>query len=367
MSVSVPFYDLAAAHREMRADLQAAFDATVDAGMFILGAGTAAFEESFAAYCDARHCVGVGNGLDALHLALRALGVGPGDEVIVPVNTFIATWLAVTYTGATPVGVDSDPATWLMDPRLVEAAVTPRTRAIIPVHLYGNPTDLDAVHAVAARHGIPVIEDAAQAQGARHRGRRIGALSPLTCWSFYPGKNLGALGDAGAVTTDDDALADTLRRLRNYGSAQKYVHDALGYNTRLDDLQARLLSAKLPRLDGWNERRRAVADAYRAGLAGSGVELLPVMPWAEPVWHLFPVLSPRRDALIDHLRDAGITALIHYPIPPHRQKAYAALDLPEGRFPVAERIHRDVLSLPMGPHQTPEQTQAVIDAVRRFS
>lgn len=364
--VTVPFYDLAAAHREIAPEIRAVLAEGLEAGMFILGDGVKAFEAAYAAYCRADHCVGTGNGLDALHLALKALGIGPGDEVIVPVNTFIATWLAVSYTGAVPVGVDADPATWQMDRQALTAAVTPRTRAIVPVHLYGHPADLDTVGEVAARYGLAVVEDAAQAQGARHRGRRLGALSPLTCWSFYPGKNLGALGDAGGVTTDDAALADRLRRLGNYGSARKYEHETVGFNSRLDDLQARVLTVKLRHLDHWNGRRAAVAAAYREGLAGAALEMLPVMPWAEPVWHLFPILVPDRDGLIAHLRNHGIVAQIHYPIPPHRQGAYSALNIPEGRFPVAERLHRQEVSLPIGPHQTAEQTQAVIAAVRSF-
>lgn len=365
--ITVPFYDLAAAHREIAAEIDAALAEGLAAGMFILGEGCAAFESDFAAHVQARHCVGVGNGLDALHLALKALDIGPGDEVIVPVNTFIATWLAVGHAGAAPVGVDADPATWGLDAAALEAAVTPRTRAIIPVHLYGRPEDLAPIHAVAERHGLAVIEDAAQAHGARAHGRRIGATSALTCWSFYPGKNLGALGDGGAVTTDDPALADRIRRLGNYGSARKYEHDMPGHNSRLDDIQARILSVKLRHLDRWNAARRAIADTYRRELADLELETLPVPDWAEPVWHLFPVLSPERDRLMAHLREREITALIHYPIPPHRQGAYADLGLPEGRFPVAERIHRQELSLPIGPHQTPEQTAAVIEALRAFA
>lgn len=363
-AVAVPFYDLAAAHREIAPEIDAAIAECLAAGMFILGDGVAAFERAFADYCEAKHCVGVGNGLDALRLALETLGIGRGDEVIVPVNTFIATWLAVRQVGAVPVGVDADPATWGMDGGQLAAAVTARTRAIIPVHLYGAPADLTAVHAVAARHGLAVIEDAAQAHGARIGGRRIGGASTFTCWSFYPGKNLGALGDGGAVTTNDDALADRLRRLGNYGSAVKYVHDLPGCNSRLDELQARVLSVKLRHLDRWNAARRAVAEAYRHGLAGSGVETLPVLAGTQAVWHLFPALFADRDRAADGLRAQGIVTLTHYPIPPHRQGAFADLNIPEGRFPVAERIHRQELSLPIGPHQTPEQTAAVIAAVR---
>jgi dTDP-4-amino-4,6-dideoxygalactose transaminase len=257
--VRVPFLDLKAAHAELRAELDAAYARVMDSGWFVLGDELAAFEAEFAAYCGARHCVGVGNGLDALHLILRAMQIGPGDEVIVPANTYIATWLAVSYAGAAPVPVEPDPRTFNLDPARVEAAVTPRTKAVMPVHLYGQPADVDAVREVAARHGLRVIEDAAQAQGARYRGRAAGSLADAAGFSFYPGKNLGAAGDAGAVTTDDDALAAELRRLRNYGSPAKYQHDVKGFNSRLDELQAAVLRVKLRRLDEWNARRAAVA------------------------------------------------------------------------------------------------------------
>ena len=267
---TVPFLDLRAAHAEVRDALDAAYRRVVGSGAYVLGAEVEAFEREFAAYCGVGHCVGVGNGLDALHLVLRAYGVGPGDEVVVPSNTFVATWLAATHAGATPVPVEPDPATYNLDPARLEAAITPRTRAIVAVHLYGQPADMDPVREVARRHGLPVVEDAAQAHGARYRGRRAGALGDAAAFSFYPGKNLGGLGDGGAVTTDDAALADRVRVLRNYGSREKYHNEVVGVNSRLDPLQAAFLRAKLPHLDAWNARRAAVAARYLDGLGGVG-------------------------------------------------------------------------------------------------
>ena len=361
--MTVPFLDLGAPWRELRDELDAAWRRVMDSGWYILGGEVAAFEEEFAAYCGVRHCIGVGNGLDALHLILRGYGIGPGDEVIVPSNTYIATWLAVTYAGALPVPVEPDEATCNLDPALIEAAVTPRTRAIIPVHLYGQPADMAAITGVARRHGLKVIEDAAQAHGARYRGRRCGSLGDAAGFSFYPGKNLGAIGDGGAVTTDDDSLAERVRMLRNYGSAKKYVNEVAGFNSRLDELQAALLRVKLARLDQWNDRRRAVAALYLESLRGAGVTLPLVPPWAEPVWHLFVVRSPDRDALTARLDREGISWLIHYPIPPHRQDAYRELGYREGRFPRAERLAAEVVSLPMGPHLERDDVARVVAAV----
>jgi dTDP-4-amino-4,6-dideoxygalactose transaminase len=300
-------------------------------------------------------------------LALRAMGIGPGDEVIVPANTFIATWLAVTYAGATPVAVEPDPLTYNLDAARLEAAVTPRTKAIMPVHLYGQPTDMDPIRVVALKHGLRVIEDAAQAHGATYRGHRAGSLGDCGCFSFYPGKNLGCFGDGGAVTTDDADLADRLRLLRNYGSRQKYHHDAAGVNSRLDELQAAFLRVKLRHLDEWNRRRSVLATAYREGLAGvPGVTLPAVAAGADPVWHLYVVRHPRRDELQRHLAAAGIGAQVHYPVPAHRTRAYAAGGWRGGSLPVAERLAAEVLSLPIGPHLTAEQVDAVCQAVRQF-
>jgi dTDP-4-amino-4,6-dideoxygalactose transaminase len=338
--MKVPFLDLAAPYAELREDIDAATARAVASGWYILGPEVARFETDFAAFCGAAEAVGVGNGLDALILALRAAEIGAGDEVIVPSNTFVATWLAVTEVGARPVPVEPDPATCNIDPDRIEAAITPRTRAILPVHLYGQPADLDPILEIATRHGVRVIEDAAQAHGARYRGRRIGAHGDMTCWSFYPGKNLGAMGDAGGITTDDPALAERLRMLRNYGSREKYVNEVAGLNSRLDPIQAAILGVKLARLDAWTERRRAIAARYLEGLADTGLILPHVPDFADPVWHLFVVRHPARDAVQAGLAAAGIDTLIHYPIPPHAQQAYRALGLTDADLPLAASLAR---------------------------
>jgi len=360
----IPFLDLAAAYAELQDELDAAAARVMASGQFIIGPEVTAFEDEFAAYCGARHAIGVGNGLDALRLILLGHGVGPGDEVLVPSNTFIATWLAVTQAGATPVPVEPEPLTHNVTAEALEAAITASTRAIMPVHLYGHPADMDAIVALGQERGIPVVEDAAQAQGARYRGRRAGGLGDAAGFSFYPGKNLGAMGDAGAVTTDDDALAERVRMLRNYGSAVKYHHDLPGLNSRLDSLQAALLRVKLRRLDEWNERRRAVAARYLERLSGVEGLMLPApAEWAEPVWHLFVVRHSQRDALQQRLSDAGVDTIIHYPIPPHLTGAYAAgFDL--GALPVAETLAGEVLSLPIGPHLALDDVDAVAAALR---
>ena len=361
---SVPFLDLGAGYDELRDELDAAYRRVMNSGWYIGGGEVERFEEAFAAYCGVGHCVGVGNGLEALHLILRAYGVGEGDEVIVPSNTYIATWLAVTYIGARPVPVEPDPATYNLDPDRLAAAMTARTRAVMPVHLYGQPADLDPIREVAREHDLRVVEDAAQAHGARYRGRRVGALGDAAGFSFYPGKNLGAFGDAGAVTTDDADLAGRLRALRNYGSRRKYHNEVVGYNSRLDPLQAAFLGVKLGHLDAWNARRARIAARYLDALAGTGLVLPTVPDGADPVWHLFVVRTRDRAGLLAGLERAGIGTVVHYPVPPHRQPAYADLELPEGSLPIAEAVHREVVSLPIGPHQTDAQTDAVIAAVR---
>ncbi|MFO1431414.1 MAG: DegT/DnrJ/EryC1/StrS family aminotransferase [Candidatus Competibacteraceae bacterium] len=360
----VPFLDLKSPHLKLYPELETAFKRVVQSGWYILGQEVEAFEQEFAAYCETEHCVGVGNGLEALHLILRAYGIGPGDEVIVPANTYIATWLAVSYAGARPVPVEPDERTYNLDPALIEAAITPRTRAILPVHLYGQPADMDPIEAIAARHDLKVIEDAAQAHGARYKGRRVGGLGDATGFSFYPGKNLGALGDGGAVVTNDADLAKKVRVLRNYGSQVKYHNEVKGFNSRLDELQAALLRVKLPHLDDWNERRRQAARMYLEQLTDTDLGLPWVPEWAEPVWHLFVVRHPQRDALQQRLQQAGIGTMIHYPIPPHLQPAYAEMGFGEGTFPVTEAIHREVLSLPMGPHVELIQQDQVIQVLR---
>jgi dTDP-4-amino-4,6-dideoxygalactose transaminase len=361
----IPFLDLKSIQLSQASELKAAFERVLDSGWYILGNELKLFEQEYAAYCGARECVGVANGLDALTLALRALDVGPGDEVIVPANTYIATWLAVTHVGATPVPVEPDEATCNIDPARVEAAMTSRTRVLLPVHLYGLPADMDPLLDIARRHGLNVLEDGAQAHGARYRGSRLGAHGHAVAWSFYPGKNLGALGDGGAVTTDDPVIAERLRVLRNYGSRIKYHNDEVGYNSRLDELQAALLRVKLGTLEDHNERRRQIAAAYLDGLKGVPNLRLPQVPAAyEPVWHLFVVRHPRRDELARLLGEAGVGTMIHYPVPPHLQPAYAALGLGTGALPITELLHREVLSLPMGPTQSDADTHRVIAAVR---
>jgi dTDP-4-amino-4,6-dideoxygalactose transaminase len=365
--MKVPFLELKSGYGELRAEFDAAYHRVMDSGCYLLGRELEQFEAEFASYCDVAHCVGVGSGLDALHLILRAYGIGSGDEVIVPTNTFIATWLAVTGAGATPVPVEPDPNTFNIAPERIEQAVTAKTRALIPVHLYGQPADMTPVLCIARKHKFKVIEDNAQAQGARYKGQRTGSLGDAAAISFYPAKNLGAFGDAGAVTTNDPDLADRVRKLRNYGSKVKYDHACQGYNSRLDELQAAFLSVKLRKLDEWNARRRAIAGRYLDELAGmTGLRLPFVSEWAEPVWHLFAVRHRRRDELQASLAKAGIGTIIHYPIPPHLSSAYAGAGWKSGDFPVAEEIAKTELSLPIGPHLEPYEQDIVIQTVRRF-
>jgi len=367
MQPGIPFLDLGAINSKHRDAMKTAFLRVLDSGWYILGQEVEAFEKEFAGYCGAKHCIGVGNGLEALHLILRAFDVGPGDEVIVPANTYIATWLAVSYAGARPVPVEPIPGSCNLDPELIESAITPRTKAIMAVHLYGQPADMNPICAMAARYGLKVIEDAAQAHGARYRGRRTGSLGDAAGFSFYPGKNLGALGDGGAVTTDDDLLAERLCVLRNYGSKIKYHNEVKGYNSRLDELQAALLREKLKALDGENAWRGRLAGLYNELLADSGLVLPTIPQWAEPAWHLYTVRSSRRDALQCHLTDRGIGTMIHYPIAPHMQTAYADLGFGPGAFPVTEAIHNEILSLPMGPHLSEQQVTEVCNAVLSFT
>ena len=364
--MNIPFLDLGAAYRELQSDIDAAVARSLASGCYIGGPEVDAFEQEFAAYTQAQHCIGVANGLDALHLALRAMDVGPGDEVIVPSNTYIATWLAVSQCGATPVPVEPDARTFNIDPMLIEAAITPRTKVILPVHLYGQPADMDPILTIARKHGLRVLEDGAQAHGARYKGKRIGTHGDAVTWSFYPGKNLGAMGDGGAVTTNDPQIADRLRVLRNYGSRVKYVNEVPGYNSRLDPLQAAILRVKLAKLDEWNARRTAIAQRYQMGLATCGLTLPHVPDWAEPVWHLFVVQHPQRDALQQALTDAGVGSLIHYPIPPHLQQAYAQAGWGKGSFPLAQQMADKVLSLPIGPHFEKQQAEIVRSAVNQF-
>lgn len=365
--MNVPFLDLQQVNARYGPELEAAALRVVRSGWYVLGQEVEAFEREFASYCGTEHCVGVSNGLDALHMILRAMDVGPGDEVIVPANTFIATWLAVSFCGATPVPAETEPGGFNVDPRAVEAAITGRTRAIIVVHLYGLPADMSAIGAIADRQGIPVIEDAAQAHGATVGGTRVGGFGRAAAFSFYPGKNLGGLGDAGAVTTNDPALAERVRLLRNYGSEVKYEHRCAGFNARLDEIQAAMLRVKLKFLEADNLERRRVADRYLAALAGAAV-VLPACPRGRSsAWHLFVIRSAARDRLRAVLADHGIATGIHYPVPPHLQPAYAGMGMKAGAFPLTEAIHREVLSLPIWPGMTDEMVEHVAAGVRRLA
>jgi len=366
--MEIPFLDLKIPYAELKEELDAAYRRVMESGWYILGKEVEAFEKEFAAYCGAKHCIGVGNGLEALHLILRGYGIGPGDEVVVPANTYIATWLAVSYAGATPVPVEPDERTYNIDPARIEEAITKRTRAIMPVHLYGQPADMDPIKEIAQKHGLKVIEDAAQAHGARYKGCIAGSLGDAAGFSFYPTKNLGAIGDGGAVVTNDDDLADKVRVLRNYGSRVKYENEVKGFNSRLDELQAAFLRVKLHHLDEWNERRRKLANVYLDQLAGIPDLVLPYVPeWAGPVWHQFIIRHPRRDALQAYLKESGIGTLIHYPIPPHLSGAYSDMGYKEGSFPITERIANTVLSLPMGLHVEEDAIRSIAEAIRRFA
>jgi dTDP-3-amino-3,4,6-trideoxy-alpha-D-glucose transaminase len=348
-----PFLDLRSATEEVRAEIDGAVARVLDSGRYVLGPEVEAFEREFAAHCGARHCVGVASGLDALTLLLRALGIGEGDEVIVPSNTYIATWLAVSAAGARPVPTEPDPGTYNLDAERAAAAVTARTRAILAVHLYGRRADMRALAEVAGRHGLHLLADAAQAHGVRHDGYP-------SAFSFYPTKNLGALGDAGAVVTDDGALADKIRVLGNYGSREKYFHETRGVNSRMDPIQAAVLRVKLRRLDAWNQRRREIAARYLDILEGiPGLVLPRAAPASDAVWHVFPVLHPERDWLARQLEQAGVGTLIHYPVPPHLSGAYRDAGFRRGDFPIAEQIAREELSLPLHPHLTAEQVEEV--------
>lgn len=366
MSVKVPFVSFLPMERELDGELREAFNRVYERSWYIGGREDEAFEAAFAGFCGTKYCVGVGNGLDALMLSLRALGVGEGDEVIVPSNTYIATALAVTYVGAKVVFVEPELETFNIDPARIEAAISPRTRAIMPVHLYGRACDMDPIMAIAKERGLFVVEDCAQAHGATYKGRRVGTFGDAAGFSFYPGKNLGALGDAGAVVTNDAALADRVRALGNYGSDYKYHHIYQGYNSRLDELQAAFLRAKLPHLEHMNEARRRIANRYLTQMRNPAVALPAVTEGYVPVWHVFGVRCQRRDALETWLGERGIGTNKHYPIPMHLQKCYQNLGFKEGDFPIAEAISRTELSLPMYYGMTDEEIAAVVDAVNRF-
>ena len=360
--VPVPFLDLKAQLATIRPQVDAAVASVLDNGHFILGEEVSAFEEEFAAFCGTRECVGVDSGISALELALRAAGIGLGDEVVTVAHTFIATVSAISFSGATPVLVEVNPETYLMDPAMLEAAITPRTRAIVPVHLYGQTVDMDPLMRLAERHHLFVLEDACQAHGARYKGRRAGSLGHAAAFSFYPGKNLGAAGDGGALTTDDRELAERVRMLRNYGQKVKYHHDMLAFNRRLDSLQAAILRVKLRRLDEWNAARRHVAAAYTTRLADLPVRLPVVGEQNEPVWHLYVIRAADREILQQRLEAAGIGTGLHYPVPIHRQKAYP--EFAGLSFPISEGIAAQCLSLPMFAEMTNAQIEAVAVAMK---
>lgn len=365
--MKVPILDLKPAYDELRSELDAAYHRVMESGWVLLGKELEAFEAEYAASVGVKHCIGVANGLEAMQLVLMALGIGAGDEVIVPSHGYIATFLAVTHAGARPVPCECDERTYNLDPTRIEQLITTRTKAILPIHLYGQTADMTAINAIAKPRGIFVLEDAAQSHGALCHGRAAGALGDAAGVSFYPSKNLGALADAGAVTTNDTPLADKVRHLRNYGSKVRYHNEYLGLNSRLSELQAAFLRAKLPKLAEWNARRVALAARYLEKLRGVGDLVLPQVPaWAAPVWHLFVIRTQRREALQKHLAAREIGTQIHYPTPPHLSPAYASAGWKRGDFPLAERLADEVLSLPMGPHISAEQVDFTCTAIREF-
>jgi len=366
MIKEIPFLDLGETYSEIKGELDESYHRVMNSGWYILGAEVEKFEEEYASYCGSNFCVGVANGLDALSLSLLACGIEPGDEVIVPSNTYIATWLAVTNIGAIPIPVEPDDKTYNIDVTLLESSITSRTRAIIPVHLYGQPANIDQINQIACRFELKVIEDGAQAHGAKIDNVRLGCHGDAVAWSFYPGKNLGAFGDGGAVTTNSKEIYNRLKTLRNYGSKVKYRNEECGSNSRLDPLQAAFLSVKLKFLDEWNHRRSLIAHSYLTQLNNDRI-LLPFVPDnLEPVWHLFVVQSENRDLLQESLKKDGISTLIHYPIPPHKQRAYSSLGFDSSVFPKASLIANQILSLPIGPHLSSEDSFRVIEAVNKF-
>lgn len=366
MTKSIPLVDLHAQYTAIRTDIDRAIQTIIDTSSFVMGPTVRQFEGAFAAFCGVTHCVGVSNGTAALELALRALQIGPGAEVITAAHTFIATAEAISNVGAKPVFVDIDPATYTMTPDAVAAAITPVTRALLPVHIYGQPADMTAVNTVAKHHGLAVIEDAAQAHGATWHGQRAGSLADIACFSFYPGKNLGAYGDAGAVTTNNDTLAESIRLLRNHGRRSKYVHDIVGANERIDTLQAAILAAKLPYLNEWTSRRQTLATRYNELLADAEVVLPTIAPEATSAWHLYVIRTPRRDQLLEFLKAHGVEGGIHYPVPLHLQPAYAELGYRRGDLPVTEAVADTCLSLPLYPEMTTDQQDRVVELIYTF-
>ena len=364
--MKVNFVDLKAQYQTIKPEIDKAIENVISNTAFILGKAVAEFEEQFAAYCGAKHCVGINSGTSALIMALKALDVGEGDEVITTPNTFIATAEAISFAGATPVFVDIEEKNYNLDPARLEKAITGKTKAVIPVHLYGQPADMDPILEIAEKKGIAVIEDAAQAHGAQYKGKKTGGLAKAACFSFYPGKNLGAYGEGGAVTTDDEGIAQKVRMLRDHGSPKKFYHEFIGNNCRLEGIQGAVLSVKLRHLDKWNDGRRKNADLYRKYLEGTGVGLPQEMPYARHVYHVFCVRVKERQKLIDFLKEKGIFTNIHYPIPIHLQKAYSFLGHKKGDFPVTEGCMDEILSLPMFAELTEEEIKYTADCIREF-
>jgi len=365
--LKVPFLDLKEPYEEIGSQLDEAYRRVMQSGWYIMGEECQAFEQEFATFCGVQHCVGVGNALDGLHILLRAMSIGRGDEVIVPSNTYIATWLAVSQSGATVVPVEPDERTFNIDPKHISAAITGRTRAIMPVHLYGQPAAMDEINEIARNHNLKVIEDAAQAHGALYKDRRAGSLGDAAAFSFYPTKNLGAIGDGGAITTNDADLADRVRTLRNYGSRKKYYNEVRGFNSRLDELQAAFLRVKLSHLDDWNQKRTSAAAYYHRGLAGVSDIVLPtITSESSSVWHVFTLRHELRNELQAYLEGEGVGTLIFYPVPPHQAEAYNDAGWREEDFPLATKLAREVLSIPISPYISRETQDYVIDAIRRF-
>jgi dTDP-4-amino-4,6-dideoxygalactose transaminase len=363
--VTVPYLDLKAQYRSMKPEIDAAIARVLESCQFVLGAEVAGFEQDFAAYCDTSECIALNSGTSAIHLALLAAGVEPGDEVITVPFTFVASVAAVIYAGAKPVLVDIDPRSFTMDPAAIERAITSRTKAILPVHLYGQSADMDPIMDIARRHGLVVIEDAAQAHGAKYKGRAVGSIGDLACFSFYPGKNLGAYGEGGAITTNNAAYAHTIRMLRDWGQDRKYHHVLRGFNYRMEGFQGAVLRVKLQHLEVWTEARRALAGKYDELLADSGIETPKQMPWARHVYHVYTLRSDDREGLLESLQAEGIQTGIHYPVPVHMQPAYADLGYQAGAFPQSEAAAQQVLSLPMYPELSPQAIELVATAVRK--
>lgn len=362
----IPFLDLKATYLECKNEIDEAIKRVLDSGYYIFGDEVSAFEEKYAEYCDSKTCVGVGNGLDAITLSLKSLGISEDDEIIVPSNTYIATWLAVTHCGAKIVPVEPDMSSYNIDPELIEQAITSKTKAILAVHLYGQPAEIDTIVDIAKRYNLFVIEDAAQAHGATYKGKKIGSHGDIVTWSFYPGKNLGAFGDGGAITTNNLDLANKIRAYRNYGSHKKYYNDYIGLNSRLDPMQATILNVKLKKLDEWNARRAKIAERYSNLLDVNLYSIPKINKNVNSAWHLYELRTKSRDSLIEYLQDKNISTLIHYPVPPHLQNAYKFLNLKKGRFKKAEILSKELISIPIGPHLSEEDQNYIIESLNNF-